>query len=79
MPFFVLDRRTKFLLLVAFMVLSIASLPQLPFNAPWGIDLQNVHAFQKCAAGRSVYLIDAAVCGRAPVTWSPRSSWGSRQ
>ncbi len=63
MSLFVLDRRTKFLLLVAFMVLSIASLPQLPFFAPWGVDLQNVHAFQKCVAGRSPYLVDAAVCG----------------
>lgn len=63
MRFFVLDRQTKFLLLIAFMVVSIVALAQLPFNAPWGMDLQNVHAFQKCVAGRSPYLVDAAVCG----------------
>jgi len=63
MALFPLDRKTKFLLLVGMMVLSIAAVPHLPFNAPWGVDLQNVHAFQKCAAGRSPYLIDAAVCG----------------
>jgi hypothetical protein len=65
MRFFPLDRQTKFLLLAAFMVLSIVALPQLPFMAPWGLDLQNVHAFQRCAAGRSPYLVDAAVCGDA--------------
>src|SRR5215470_17493006 len=63
MRLFAIDRRTKFLLLVAFMVLSIADLPQLPFNSPWGVDLHNVHQFEKCVKGRSPYLVDAAACG----------------
>jgi len=58
-----LDRRTKFLIVVAFMILSMASLTAIPFWQPWGLDLHNVHAFQRCVAGRSPYLVDAHACG----------------
>jgi len=60
---FPLDRRTKFLLLVAFLVASMAALPSLPFMLPWGADLQNVHAYVRCAHGKSPYLIGGAECG----------------
>ena len=63
MPPFEISRRTKFLILVAFMVVSIVALPSLPFMSPWGLDLHNVHAFQRCVAGKSPYLVDAAACG----------------
>ena len=63
MRFFPLDRRTKFLILVAFMIVSMASLTAIPFWPLWGADLHNVHAFQRCVAGRSPYLVDAHACG----------------
>src|SRR3954469_7258206 len=60
---FSLDRRAKFLLLVGFLIASLASLPTLPFMLPWGADLQNVHAYVRCAHGGSPYLIDGGRCG----------------
>jgi hypothetical protein len=60
---FEMDARTKFLLLLAFMVVCMASLTDIPFLMPWGADMQNVHAFQQCVHGRSPYLVDAKVCG----------------
>lgn len=60
---FDIDARTKFLLLVAFMVTCVASLSSIPLMMPWGADLQNVHAFQHCVHGRSPYLVDAKTCG----------------
>ena len=58
-----IDARTKFLLLVAFMVTCVASLSAIPFLMPWGADMQNVHAFQQCVHGQSPYLVDAKTCG----------------
>jgi hypothetical protein len=58
-----IDARTKFLLLVAFMVTCVASLSAIPFLMPWGADMQNVHAFQQCVHGQSPYLVDAKACG----------------
>ncbi len=64
MRFLDLDRRTKFLLLVGFMVICLASLSAIPvYKKMWGVDLHNVHVFQQCAAGRSPYLVDAKACG----------------
>jgi len=64
MRFLDLDRRTKFLLLVGFMVMCLASLSAIPvYKKMWGVDLHNVHVFQQCAAGRSPYLVDAKACG----------------
>jgi Glycosyltransferase family 87 len=60
---FPLDRRAKFLLLVGFLIASFAALPSLPFMVPWGADLQNVHAYVRCAYGKSPYLIDGVRCG----------------
>jgi hypothetical protein len=61
---FPLDRRAKFLLLVGFLVASMAALPSLPFMLPWGADMQNVYAYVRCAAhGKSAYLIDGGQCG----------------
>jgi glycosyl transferase family 87 len=58
-----LDRRTKFLLLVGFMIVSLASLSAIPLITPWGADLHNVHIFEHCVAGRSPYLVEARACG----------------
>jgi hypothetical protein len=58
-----LDRRTKFLLLVGFMVACLASLKAISPYKTWGVDLHNVHVFQQCVAGRSPYLVDAKACG----------------
>jgi hypothetical protein len=58
-----LDRRAKFLLLVGLLVASLAALPALPFMLPWGADLQNVHAYVRCAHAKSPYLIGGAQCG----------------
>ena len=55
--------RTKFLLLVNFMVICIASLDAIPVLKPWGADLHNIHIFEHCAAGRSPYQINPRVCG----------------
>jgi len=63
MKLFDLDRRTKFLITIAFLILWMASLTAIPFWQPWGLDLHNVHVFQKCVAGRSPYLVDAHACG----------------
>jgi len=60
---FGLDRHTKFLLLVGFMIASMASLSALPFLLPWGADLHNVHVYEHCTHGRSPYLIGGAECG----------------
>jgi hypothetical protein len=57
------DRSTKFLILVAFLVLSMTSLRSLPFRQPIGFDLSNLVAYQKCATGVSPYLIDGHTCG----------------
>ena len=67
MRFVDIDARTKFLLLVAFMVTCVASVSAIPFLMPWGADMQNVHAFQQCVHGQSPYLVDAkaaAISGR---------------
>ena len=58
-----IDRRTKFLILVAILIIWTAALSTMPFMAPWGADLQNVHAYQQCVAGRSPYQVDATTCG----------------
>src|SRR6478609_4612244 len=63
MKLFPLDGRAKFLLLVGFLIASLAALSTVPFMLPWGADLQNVHAFVRCADGKSPYLIDGALCG----------------
>ena len=63
MSLFRLDRRAKFLLLVGFLVASLAALPSLPFLHPWGADLQNVHAYVRCAHSKSPYLIGGGQCG----------------
>ena len=63
MRFVDIDARTKFLLLVAFMVTCVVSLSAIPFLMPWGADMQNVHAFQQCVHGQSPYLVDAKACG----------------
>ena len=63
MRLFDIDPRTKFLLLVAFMVTCVVSLSDIPFLMLWGADMQNVHAFQQCVHGQSPYLVDAKVCG----------------
>ena len=63
MRFVDLDGRTKFLLLIAFMVTCIVSLSAIPLLMPWGADMQNVHAFQQCVHGQSPYLVDAKACG----------------
>ncbi len=58
-----LDRSSKFSILVAFLVISTASLRYIPFMKPLGLDLMNIVVYQKCAAHLSPYLIDANVCG----------------
>ena len=58
-----IDARTKFLLLVAFMVTCVVSLSAIPFMMPWGADMQNLHAYQRCVHGGSPYLIDGKTCG----------------
>jgi hypothetical protein len=63
MSLFTLDRRAKFLLLVGFLIASLAALPIIPFMLPWGADLQNVHAYVRCAHAKSAYLIDGVQCG----------------
>jgi hypothetical protein len=63
MTLFDVDRRTKFLILIAVMILWMASLTAIPFWQPWGLDLHNVHIFQQCVKGRSPYLVDAHACG----------------
>lgn len=60
---FELNRHNKFVLLVVFLVVSAVSSRAIPFLTPWGADLQNLHAYQKCAVGQSPYLIDGTVCG----------------
>lgn len=60
---FEIDARTKFLLLVAFMVTCLASLNAIPVLTPWGADMQNIHCFQQCVHGRSPYLVNATACG----------------
>ncbi len=57
------DRNTKFSILVAFLVISTASLRYIPFMKPVGLDLLNIVVYHKCAAHKSPYLIDATVCG----------------
>jgi hypothetical protein len=59
----VIDRRAKFLILVAFLVVSTASLRALPVLTPWGADLQNSLLYQHCAKGRSPYAVSARECG----------------
>jgi|GEM_PF-1310121 len=63
MSSFSLDRRAKFLLLVGFLVASLAALSTLPFMLPWGADMQNVHAYVRCVHSKSLYLTDGAQCG----------------
>jgi hypothetical protein len=58
-----IDKRSRFLILVAFMVASMASLPHLPVVPPWGLDFQNVYVFEHCAADGSIYKADAHACG----------------
>jgi hypothetical protein len=57
------DRNTKFLVLVGFLVISMASLRYMPLQQPLGLDLHNVVVYQKCATHRSPYLIDGRTCG----------------
>jgi hypothetical protein len=63
MRFVELDRRTKFLLLIGFMVACMASLAAIPVLTPWGIDMHNIHVYQQCVQGRSPYLVDPRACG----------------
>jgi hypothetical protein len=58
-----IDRRAKFLILVAFLVVSIGSLRSLPALTPWGADLQNLLLYHHCAIGRSPYTVSAHECG----------------
>ncbi len=58
-----IDRSAKFSILVAFLVISTASLRYIPFMKPLGLDLMNIVVYQKCASHSSPYLIDATVCG----------------
>jgi hypothetical protein len=60
-----IDRSAKFSILVAFLVISTASLRYIPFMKPLGLDLMNIVVYQKCATHSSPYLIDASVCGDA--------------
>jgi len=60
---FEIDARTKFLLLVAFMVTCVASLTAIPVLTPWGADMQNIHCFQQCVHGQSPYVMNARACG----------------
>jgi hypothetical protein len=58
------SRRVKFLLVVAFLVLCVASLQVMPVLTPWGADLQNLQAYARCASGgRSPYEIAGRACG----------------
>jgi len=58
-----LNQRNKFLLLVVFLVVSIASSRALPFMEPDGLDLHNLLVYQRCSIGRTAYLIDGFTCG----------------
>src|ERR1700738_2221710 len=58
-----LERRTKFQLLVGFLVLCAASVQSMPLLQPWGADLHNLHVYQKCAGDQSPYPIDGPACG----------------
>ena len=53
----------KFLLIVALLVVSLASLRNVPFAEPWGIDLMNLVLYHHCADGKSPYSIPGAACG----------------
>jgi hypothetical protein len=58
-----LDQRSKFLIVVAFLVVSVASLRAIPFMQPLGGDLHNLVVYQKCSNGASPYSIPGQVCG----------------
>jgi len=58
-----IDRNAKFSILVAFLVISMATLRYVPFMKPVGIDLLNIVLYHKCAVHTSPYLVDATVCG----------------
>ncbi|MDP9037132.1 MAG: DUF2029 domain-containing protein, partial [Myxococcota bacterium] len=58
-----LERRSKFQLLVGFLVVCAASVQSLPLLQPWGADLHNLHVYQKCAGDHSPYPIDGPACG----------------
>lgn len=60
---FGIDPDTKFLILVGFLIASLAALSAIPFLLPWGADLQNVYAYEHCTHGRSPYLIGGQACG----------------
>jgi Glycosyltransferase family 87 len=51
------------LAIFALLVVSLASLRTIPFASPWGLDLQNLHLYQRCAAGRSPYEVPGVLCG----------------
>jgi hypothetical protein len=53
----------KFLLIVALLVVSLASLRNVPFNEPWGVDLMNIVLYHECAQEQSPYSIPGAACG----------------
>ena len=55
--------RVKFLLVVAFLVLCVASLQVMPVLTPWGADLQNLQAYARCAADATTH----GVSQRGPV------------
>ncbi|HEY7371567.1 MAG TPA: glycosyltransferase 87 family protein [Polyangia bacterium] len=58
------SRRVKFLLVVVFLVVCVASLQVMPVLTPWGADLQNLQAYARCASGgRSPYEIAGRACG----------------
>ena len=58
-----MDRRAKFLAVLAFLIVSISSLRTLPFLRPWGADLHNLVVYQHCTEGRSPYSIGGRDCG----------------
>jgi hypothetical protein len=47
----------------AYLVVSAASVRGIPFLKPWGVDLQNLHAYEICSEGKTPYLIPGHACG----------------
>jgi hypothetical protein len=60
-----LTRNGKLKVLFAYLVVSAASVRSLPLLSPWGADLQNLHAYQRCFHGGDPYLITGEACGDA--------------
>jgi hypothetical protein len=58
-----LTRDTKVQALFVYLAVSAASVRGVPVLRPWGVDLQNLHVYQRCAVGQNPYLIPGKVCG----------------